>query len=1066
MRAVLDHLTANDEIGLVGFGQSNRLPNGDRDAEGFIQAPHLKLRAPGMDLTIAAIVSATGGVHGAAGTQSVVSVGEALTTSDWVNGELRLVQHEFQDSVASSLRRGHAKVLANAAINTAATGGLLIFDTATNTVIWPSHGRRNGAQVTFATTGTLPGLTAGAVYYVRDVTDSTFKLAASPYGSVVVLAGGSGTHTITGRAFLLVEWQSEFQAPTAGVTFSIATPGVVNHTAHDLPEGSTVSFDVNVPPELTAGVKYFVVDPTTNAYNVSATLGGAAINFSGAGGAATATPDTMAFVAGYVHLHDRFNSYDNVHVVTPYQPIEPGDYPAGTPVVPGFTLQADVTSYADAAVVLPFAWNEGIDGYGAAGTATVSGLVVTLQGGLTIQNKLFAGGFVRVGGAKGKVASNTTTTVTVESWTPTAGPGAGTLPFHVHLPHWRNNPHHHTAGEGFLYPSGNSQPGANNLSSNGIAYSRPRGRLTSAYVSRSLVSASVGTAINATGIAKLTTTGSGQLTCSIVSGKLRIQRATNTNDPATGLIQFEHLVRVGSIVGFVGMNQTPGIDTFWRVVGLQHATAAAGSWIDCDVVEGVIGSVPGAVAGTVPSGAVITRMTWQPVHKFGALIETAWRMATALGRRLVVAHLGITAAGQVLALGNNQQGYQGKLGWWDDDECLDWTPSNPSGCAARLQRLVEFIAPRAVKATFGTSKTWRVLAIDGWQAETDSTTVAGRELARRSIPTFVSWLRSLISTAGLSPYPADAKIPVQWAQITNIPWEIAGLGGDVDGAVNAAITRMAQFDGFAASVDPDVLGSPKLADTLHFNGVGEALNGKAAAEALLPLIDFAFQFRLGPDAIALANDALTLLGEPANVTALEPPNATTQARLCAQFMHQARASVLQAHPWTFATRRVVAVEVENTVTSWLYAYAVPADCLHPLSVLPADATDDLQIRSATYDPTGRYPLAQGPLAPASQPFTIETDQEGHRVLRTNLEAAALIYTARNVPFELWDPLVRQACAYRLAYLMAGAILKGKTGAAMAQQMLQMSAALMQQAAAVNANYQRDARPVRKADWLP
>ena len=34
---------------------------------------------------------------------------------------------------------------------------------------------------------------------------------------------------------------------------------------------------------------------------------------------------TLANVAGYVHLHDRFKTYSNVHVVTPYQPIEPGD---------------------------------------------------------------------------------------------------------------------------------------------------------------------------------------------------------------------------------------------------------------------------------------------------------------------------------------------------------------------------------------------------------------------------------------------------------------------------------------------------------------------------------------------------------------------------------------------------------------------------------------------------------------------------------------------------------------------------------------------------------------------
>lgn len=1061
MRAVLDHLTADDEVGLVGFGQSNRNPKGDRDSEGYVAAPHLQLRPAGMDLTIAAIVSATGGVHGAAGTRSVVTVAESLTTNDWVNGELRLVQHEYGDSVASSLRRGHAKVISNGAAASNATNSTAVFDLTTDRIYWLGHGRPNGSQVLFATTDTLPSLNPGEVYFVRDADANSFRVSVAPYGTAINLAGGAGVHTITARAFLLVEWVSEFQAALAGVTFSIASPGVVNHTAHNLPAGSTVSYNVNTPPELTPGLKYFVVAPTANAYNVSATLGGAAINFSGAGGAATATPDTLAFVAGYVHLHDRFNSYENVAVVTPYQPIAPGDYPAGVPFVPGFTLASDVQSHADLGLVLPYAWNEGVDGYGAVGTATVVGLVATLGGGQTIEDKVFAGGFIRFGNAKGKIASNTTTTVTVESWTPSAGPGAGLLAYELHLPHWRNNPHHFTAGEGFLYPSSSMQPGGGPLSL-GLAYSRPRAQLTSGYVSRSLQTAATSPATNATGLAVLRTNGSGQLTASIVSGKLRIQRATPTRDPATQLIQFEDFLRPGYIVGFVGMGQTPGVDTFWRVTAMQHATAAAGSYIDCDVVEGIVGAVPGAVAGVVPANAVITRMFWRPAHRFGSLIELCWRLAVSLGRRIVVAHLGIDGAGQVLANTNSAVGFQGKLGWWDDDQGLDWTPSNPNGAAARLKRLVEFIAPRAVRASYGATRKWKVLALDAWQAETDSLSAAGRELAQRSLPTFVSWLRAAIAAAGLSPYPSAAKVPLHWAKITTSPWEIAGLGGDTEGKVNAAIARMVAFDGFAASIDPNA--EPKV-DPLHFNGVGEAHNGAAVAAVLLPLIDFGFQFALGPGAIEVANQALTILGDAANVTSLEPPNATTGARLCAQFMFEARNAVLQSHAFTFATRRIAAVEVENTVTTWDYAYAVPADMLHPTAVLDPDSTDDLQI-GADAVAAARSPAPSTTLLPASQPFKIETDQEGNRILRTDQADAVFVYTAKNVPFELWDPLVRQACAYRLAHLLAGGLLKGKTGAAVARDMLQMSAALLAQAAATNKEFQTDVRPETRCPWLP
>lgn len=67
-------------------------------------------------------------------------------------------------------------------------------------VTWASHGLEVDAEVSFATTGTLPtGLTAATPYYVKEVlTDGTFTLAATKGGTVINTSGaGSGTHTIT-----------------------------------------------------------------------------------------------------------------------------------------------------------------------------------------------------------------------------------------------------------------------------------------------------------------------------------------------------------------------------------------------------------------------------------------------------------------------------------------------------------------------------------------------------------------------------------------------------------------------------------------------------------------------------------------------------------------------------------------------------------------------------------------------------------------------------------------------------------------------------------------------------
>lgn len=71
------------------------------------------------------------------------------------------------------------------------------------------------------------------------------------------------------------------------VTISNASPAVVTWTAHDLQAGQEVKFATtgSLPTGLTAGTTYYVISAglTANTFEVSATLGGAAINTSSAG---------------------------------------------------------------------------------------------------------------------------------------------------------------------------------------------------------------------------------------------------------------------------------------------------------------------------------------------------------------------------------------------------------------------------------------------------------------------------------------------------------------------------------------------------------------------------------------------------------------------------------------------------------------------------------------------------------------------------------------------------------------------------------------------------------------
>lgn len=1094
MRPILEHFTENDELGLIRSGQSNSRPWGDRDTEGFIEAPHLALRSAGMDLTILAIAAAAPGLvtHGNTGSQSVVTVTEEQRMDDWVNGELRLIAADFSEPLtvsSATFRKGHAKVLTTTPTATAT----VTFDVTANTVVWVSHGLRSGAQVAFTTTGTLPGLTANRTYWVHTVASQhAFSVSDVPGGAAIDLSGGSGVHTGKSRPHMLVQWLSDAITSTFSITFTTGTPGVVNHTAHGLTEGSVVTFasDTSLPAELVVGTPYYVIAPATNTYNLSASAGGASIAFSTAGGTTQVTPRMIAFVAGYVHLNDRFNSYDNVHVVTPFQPISTGPYPAGTPAVPGFTLQPDVTSFADLAVVLPFAWNEGIDGHGVVGQVTVSGLTATLQGGQTIPDSIFIDGFARVGPAKGRVVSNTANTFTVASWTP-AGPGVGTHDYHLHLPHWRNNPHHFTAGEGFLYPSDDMQPGGiKNVvpfakNSPSTIYSRPRGSLVGQYVDRFPISCPAASGINATFFAQAKTASSAQMTVALGTvgdaGTLKIAWTVTTHDPVAQRVPFEMFLRPGQIVTLGGMGQTPSVDGIWRVSRVK-ATTTTGSEVYLAPYDPTISPLPASVTGTVPANAVVGRLAWKTVHRFSSLVEAAWRIANSVGRRVVITYLGINSSSQALRRDNSPYSTQGVYGWFDDDKHFDWTPSNPDGLAARLQRLVQFIAPRAVKATFGTSKTIKFLAADIWQGESDAIFSDGtRQLARRTFPTFANWLRDVVADAGLSPYPTGVKMPVQWAQLTHDPWELPSLPvsttsysgtikGDVDGLVNGALQRMVALEGgFSASVDANA--SPKVSvDSAHYNGIGMAKNGKLIADAVLPMVEFALRFQLGPDAVSVANEALALIGEPSNVTQLEPtPNNTVQAKECARFMTAARNAVLQAHTWSFATRRQALLPIENTVTTWAYAYGVPADLLKVNRILPPDALDDVQTRSIQFVSPYPYRAPVVPTAsetlPATQPHRIETE-EGYRVLRTNQADAVAVFTVANVDFAVWSPAARQACSYYLAHLLCGGILKGREGAQVGDAMLQKCRALIAEAAADDAEFMSDTRPTDTAPWLP
>lgn len=658
-----------------------------------------------------------------------------------------------------------------------------------------------------------------------------------------------------------------------------------------------------------------------------------------------ATAASGTFNGYLVRTDETWKSYPMVRVLTPYQPEGPDaagtttiPYPAGTPILPGFTVPAGVTSYEDLGLFLPFTFLEGIDAYGISdathGVATAAA-PTTFDFTTAITASVLAGGYLVVDHGGGRswtaIGDNGTNQLTGLSWQGAGTPSgtASAWTYTAWLPHFNNNPYAYLPGKGFRYPNNDMQPCTNG---DGRIHNRPRGITSSSYGNR-----------------------------------------------------------------------------------------------------------------------------------FGPLLELAWRMATGLGRRINVILLGVNSSGQFPHNVENTFGFPGKIGWWDHVKCLDWTPSFEGGNASRLKRLIQVVAPSALLAE-GSAKKLKVVLLWGDDGQGDALVSGGRETFRNSLPTFYEWLRDLVDGAGMNPFPSGVRVPIVHNRIAHIPYELTGtfdyynalagftltvtLAGDDKGVCNAVIEEFVARQEHAETIDVDAfskVGDHSLVngiDPLHFDGVGEAKDGRAVSEVALPLIERAFSLRMGAQAIGICNVALANLGDAAQITSLDPPDGSPQASLCATFYPQALTSLLEMHAWSFNSKRMALFAVTSTRGEWQYAYVHPEGVLKARKVLPAQASSDDQ----------------------SVPYVVELDAEGHRVIYTNTPDAHLLYNVRVGDGVVFPYLFRMAVAWQVAALMAGAMVKGDVGRDAALNATRMMTAFLSQAKVADAT-QRKQEPEHIPSWF-
>ena len=186
-------------------------------------------------------------------------------------------------------------------------------------------------------------------------------------------------------------------------------------------------------------------------------------------------------------------------------------------------------------------------------------------------------------------------------------------------------------------------------------------------------------------------------------------------------------------------------------------------------------------------------------------------------------------------------------------------------------------------------------------------------------------------------------------------------------------------------------------------------------------------------AIDICNLSLSLLGDTANITSIDPPEGSAQAEYCARFYPLARKTVLSMHPWSFATKRAVLSSITTAhppPETWEYTYAVPSALIKILGVYSAEAVLDENKTQVAYEVSGDF---------------------NTRVLYSNIDNAVIRYVANVDDTTRFSPLLVNAIAYVLASHLAGPIIKGVESIKISEAMLNRGLAYGEKAMAEDAN---------------
>lgn len=186
--------------------------------------------------------------------------------------------------------------------------------------------------------------------------------------------------------------------------------------------------------------------------------------------------------------------------------------------------------------------------------------------------------------------------------------------------------------------------------------------------------------------------------------------------------------------------------------------------------------------------------------------------------------------------------------------------------------------------------------------------------------------------------------------------------------------------------------------------------------------------------VDICNRALSRLGTRATISALD--ESSTEARTVSIWYAATRDTLLRAHDWNFARRRVLLAEQGAASPGWTFRYALPTDCIRLLRITAANSVDSAHFEVAG-DSASRFVFCDEP-------------------------AAEAVYTARVDDPNLYDAGFSSALVDQLAAHIAYPITQ-KTDTAV--RLAQLARAALAEAMAADVNEAASAPGDRLPDWL-